>query len=153
VSAFPTLRTLIEDGVDPVRSDTELVTLEGPPDAKTIGMWLRDNSDTNELVATNYLRNKSSALLGAYSLAAWSQREFLILGPSLSFKSPKTTRAIELSETFAESPSAAVASELRENGVRWFIVDLDTTITRSWEPFAEVVAMTWRFWLLRLNMT
>jgi hypothetical protein len=73
------------------------------------------------------------------------------MGPSLSFDSLSTSNAIELSESFATQPSTSSARQLAELGVEWFVVDLDKTTLRDWEPYAETTAMTWRFWILRLR--
>jgi hypothetical protein len=124
--------------------------LVGPPDARTSALWLRDNSAPHDLVATNYLRDKAGEFDNDYSLAAWSRREFLVLGPSLSFDSTLTDEAIKISEEFGVKPSAELAADLRAQGVKWYIVDLDKTPLRSWEPYAETVVMTWRFWVLQL---
>lgn len=150
VGVSPTVERLINDGVQPITSDIEMNTLVGPPDARTVALWLRDNSVPSDLVATNYLRDKSGEFDNDYSLAAWSRREFLALGPSLSFDSASTGEAIRISEEFGVRPSVELAARLRAQGVKWYIVDLDKTPLRSWDPYAETVVMTWRFWVLRL---
>jgi hypothetical protein len=151
VGIFPTIERLASDGVRPNISETEMNVLIGPPDARTVALWLRENSARQDIVATNYLRDKYGEFDNDYSLAAWSRREFLVLGPSLSFSSVSTDEAIRWSEEFGRLPSAESAAYLKSQDVKWYIVDLDKTPVRSWEPFAETVVMTWRFWVLRLR--
>jgi len=151
VGLSPIASRLSEEGWQPVLSDLERNVLTGPPDAITAATWLRDNSEPRDIVATNYLRDKSGEFENDFSLAAWSQREFLVIGPSLAFDSALTDSAIDISEEFALRPSALLAAELRSRGVKWYIVDLDKTPLRSWEPYAEIAVMTWRFWVLRLR--
>jgi hypothetical protein len=151
VGTASTVERLIGDGIRPTYTEPQVNVLLGPPDARTVAHWLRDNSEITELVATNYLRDKSGDLSSDYSLAAWSRREFLVLGPSLSFSSVSTDEAIRWSEEFGRLPSAESAAYLKSQDVKWYIVDLDKTPVRSWEPFAETVVMTWRFWVLRLR--
>ena len=146
----PVIRSLANEGWRPIVPDIEMNVLIGPPDARTSALWLRDNSAPHDLVATNYLRDKAGEFDNDYSLAAWSRREFLVLGPSLSFDSTLTDEALKISEEFAVKPSAELAADLRAQGVKWYIVDLDKTPLRSWEPYAETVVMTWRFWVLQL---
>jgi hypothetical protein len=147
----PTVSGILKDGISPSYSVTELNSLTGPPDAHTAGEWLKKNSRQDAIMATNSLRTKEGDLGGDFSLAAWSGREFLVMGPSLSFDSLSTSNAIELSESFATQPSTSSARQLAELGVEWFVVDLDKTTLRDWEPYAETTAMTWRFWILRLR--
>ena len=151
VGVAPTVVRLVDEGVRPTISDVETNVLVGPPDARTAALWLKDNSEVSDIVATNYLRDKKGKLDNDYSLAAWSQREFLVLGPSLAFDSALTVEAVSISEEFALKPSSELAEHLRTRGVRWYIVDLDKTTLRDWEPYAETTAMTWRFWILRLR--
>lgn len=147
----PTVAGILKEGVSPSYSVTELNSLAGPPDARTAGEWLKKNSRQDAVIATNFLRTKDGDFGGDFALAAWSGREFLVMGPSLSFDSSSTSNAIELSESFAAQPSTSSARQLVELGVEWFVVDLDKTTLRDWEPYAETTAMTWRFWILRLR--
>jgi len=132
-------------------SAASLTELLGPPDTQTAGHWLAQNSKTDDLAATNYLRGKDGRFTSDYSLAMWSGREFLVLGPRLAFDSFDLERAISASEEFAASASPNSAEYLAERGVDWFVVDLDSTSIRSWEPYAETAAMTWRFWVLKMK--
>lgn len=151
VGAQPIAWRLLATGVNPELSSVQMARLLGPPDAQTIGIWLRQNSDDDDLIATNYLRDREGEFSADYSLAMWSEREFLVLGPRLIFDSPTIQPSISASEDFAATASPESAQYLSERGVDWFVVDLDTTSLRSWEPFADVAVMTWRFWVLRLR--
>jgi len=133
-------------------SRAEVESFIGSFDSELAGKWLRANSELSDRVATNYLRDPSTgAQLSDFSLAAWSEREFLLVGPrfSESFSSIKTAEL--LSESFADQPTEGDATELSRMGVQWFIIDLLNTDRRSWMPFGEVVYKTDRFWILRLT--
>lgn len=132
-------------------SQVDLASLLGPPDSETAGVWLKHNSKSSDLVATNFLRDRDGEFTADYSLAMWSHREFLVLGPRLTFDSPSVPPSIAASEEFAASASSNSAEFLRNQGVDYFVVDLDSTFLRSWEPHADVVAMTWRFWVLKMR--
>ena len=142
---------LINDGVQPVTSDVTLVRLLGAPDGQTVGLWLSNNTHESDLIATNHLRDRAGQLGTDFTLGMWSERPFLVLGPKLGFESLQQSAAITASEDFAVSASGTSAEYLLSQGVDYFVVDLDTTSLRSWEPYADVVAMTWRFWVLKMR--
>ena len=151
IGTLPIATHLASSGFRSEISQAAVANLLGPPDSETTGIWLKNNSKTSDLVATNYLRDREGEFTADYSLAMWSHREFLVLGPRLAFDSPAVSPSIAASEEFAASASADSAEFLRGQGVDYFVVDLDTTSLRSWEPYADVVAMTWRFWVLKIR--
>jgi len=142
---------LIADGVQPVTSGVSLVRLLGAPDGQTVGLWLSNNTHESDLIATNHLRDRAGQLGTDFTLGMWSERPFLVLGPKLGFGSPQQDASVTASEDFAVSASRTSAEYLLNQGVDYFVVDLDTTSLRSWEPYADVVAMTWRFWVLKMR--
>jgi len=119
-------------GIEP----SELLTLLGSPQHKTVGVWLNENSLRHDLVATNISISggeETSDNITNWDLALWSQREFLILAPrQLGGSQSKKLEAMALSESFAISPSAATCRSLSQRGVRWYVVDLRLTTQRDW---------------------
>jgi hypothetical protein len=60
-------------------------------------------------------------------------------------------RRVALSRRFVDTPGAADAGVLWAAGVRWVVVDLASTTTRSWAPYAQPVETTATTEVLRLN--
>jgi len=135
------------------RSATEREEGLGPETAKATGAWLRENTPSTDLAATNYLYHPDTGQpLSDYSLGAWSQREFLVLGPNLfSYQFENRRSLYEISTYFGESQDEQTAGVLRELGVRWFVVDrLNPMSSRYWERVDSVVYKNDRFLIVRL---
>lgn len=150
-SISPSVSQLIEKGTRPTLSNLEHISTVGPPDAETIGRWIQNNTSADDLVATNFLKNGNDDLGFDYSLAMWSRREFLTYDSFLSFDATAQVNYSGAIEGFAVSASNESAAFLESQGVKWYVVDLATTSRRSWEPYADIVAMTWRLWVLRMR--
>jgi len=150
-SISPSVSQMFEKGIRPTLSSLELISTVGPPDAETIGRWIQNNTSTDDLVATNYLKNGNDDLGFDYSLAMWSRREFLTYDSFLSFDATAQVNYSGKIEGFAVSALNESAAFLESQGVKWYVVDLATTSRRSWEPHADIVAMTWRLWVLRMR--
>jgi len=146
------LARLVQRGMHPELPAAELVSYMGSPDSADIGTWLRKNADANETIATNslFLEPRGGVFGDDYSLAMWSQREFLVLGPKFFGAAESASDEIELSIRFGSEPTAADASTLRQRGVRWFVVDTAETDRSTWEPFATVAFRNQRFVVLKL---
>ena len=112
-----------------------------------------ENTEASDLVATNFLFSDSAQQVFSddYSLAVWSKREFLVLGPKFFGVSETAKDKISLCVRFADSPSRTDALLLGDRGVSWFVVDLASTSQRSWEPYGDVVFRTDRFWVIKLR--
>ena len=125
----------------------------GSDEVRTVGRWLSENSEASNLVATNFLFSDSAQQVFSddYSLAVWSKREFLVLGPKFFGVSETAKDKISLCVRFADSPSRTDALLLGDRGVSWFVVDLASTSQRSWEPYGDVVFRTDRFWVIKLR--
>ena len=147
-----TSEPLYHKGIRPSTSTSELEIMLGPDESRDVGVWLREHTDADVLIATNHLFvDAEQTVLGDdYSLAVWSKREFLVLGPKFFGVSETATREIQLCKRFASSPSAADAQLLGELGVSWFVVDRASTSEQSWEPYGEVVFRAGRFWVIKL---
>jgi hypothetical protein len=148
----PTTSQIANDGIRPTVKPAELVAMLGTDDAQAAGRWLRENTQTGELLATNYLRVRSTnEFSDDYSLAMWSQRTFLVIGPKFFYASDSAKSEIDVSLRFGAEPDAASASQLFELGVDWFVVDREATSVRSWKPWAELRFESGRFAVLRLK--
>jgi len=147
-----TVSQLVDKGVRPTLPATELVSYLGDQESRVVGNWLRQNTDNDDLVATNslFVVPRSRIYGDDYSLAMWSRREFLVLGPKFFGAAETASDEIGLSIRFAAEPTEADFDSLRKRGVRWFIIDTLETDRSTWEPFATVEFKTERFVVLRL---
>jgi len=144
--------TTYEDLQDLGSPDEEIETILGSSEIQEVGVWLSENSSSGQMVATNHLfSSESENIYGDdYSLAVWSQREFLVLGPKFLDAQIVASRAIDLSIQFAERPTESVSKQLSELGVAWFVVDKSVTERRNWEPFGRTVFDNRSFAILKL---
>lgn len=93
--------------------------------------WLRDNSDENDVVATNRLLCREGDDCGSddssYLISAISQRRVLVEGPRFVIGGrpyPQwMNERIDISLDFAEAPTSEGILRLAENGVKWFYYD------------------------------
>jgi hypothetical protein len=125
-------------------------------------VWLRDHAAQDDVVATN--RQCSVPQLGDAACGRWQSRWFLtaalgrhrmyiegaeyavVLLPRLS----RVDERINLSRRFVDQPSSAEAKVLWDKGVRWVLVDLASTMARSWTPYALPAFATETSVVLRL---
>jgi hypothetical protein len=124
-------------------------------------VWLRDHSATDDIVATN--RQCSAPQIGAapcaqarwFLTAAISHRRMLIEGTdyALALKALPAWASdrVGLSRRFVDQPREADAVALWTAGVRWVVVDLASTHTRTWSPYARSAFSTRTTVILRLN--
>jgi len=135
-----------------IRTADETSIQLGSPRVIATADFLKQLSSPTDLVATNYLYDfESGRPLTDFSLGSWSQREFLVLGPSFF---PQEFDALgplyDLVLNFGESPSVGSAEVLRGFGVGWFVVDLWSTSFRDWGSVADVVYENDRFLIVKL---
>jgi hypothetical protein len=133
------------------RSVNELAQNIGSPDIQSVGFWLNQNSMPGDLVATNHIAYPNGKPLSSFDLAVWSERTFLVLGPRFGGESPAKDRAVALSLRFAENPSEEICNSLSEFGVRWFVIDLRLTQTRSWSTCTTTAYENKDFLVLQLT--
>ncbi|MGA1332962.1 MAG: hypothetical protein ACO31D_07375 [Ilumatobacteraceae bacterium] len=145
--------TLLRERAPSKIPSSELEVMLGSSEGRSVGKWLNANTEASDLVATNFLFSDSAQQVFSddYSLAVWSRREFMVLGPKFFGVSETAIDEISLSMRFAQSPSKADALSLTDRGVRWFVVDLDATSQRAWEPYGDVIFRTDRFWVIQLR--
>jgi hypothetical protein len=149
------VRQLVNEGVQPVTPSQEITSILGPLESQEVGEWLFKNSRADSIIATNFLfrsLNSETQVFGDdYSLAVWSHREFLVLGPKFFGVAETAGDEIDLCIRFADAPTEADALLLSERGVSWFVVDLLATSQRSWEPYGDVAFRSDRFWVVKLR--
>ena len=133
--------------------ESELESIIGSSEIQQVGEWLREHTAVDEQIATNhlFLDGSKEEFGDDYSLAVWSQREFLILGPKFFDASQTASEAIDLSVRFAENPTVSDARQLLERGVSWFVVDKGLTSRQTWAPFGQTVFEVGQFSVLRLE--
>lgn len=134
-------------------SSSEVIEIIGPSDVRDVGTWLRMNTRTSDLIATNYKLSEASFKYEGYPLAAWSHREFLILG----FPTPETRATQEKWIQTSRAVKEFVTSGNREGcqtmlnlGARWFVADLEHTSYRDWPKCATIEFSSDRFVILAL---
>jgi hypothetical protein len=133
------------------RSVDELAQNLGSLENQNVGMWLKANSIPTDLIATNHIIDVSGEFSPSFDLAVWSERTFLVLGPRFLGESPEKDGAVALSLGFADNPSEGTCNALSESGVRWFVVDLRLTQTRSWNVCTATAYEHQDFVVLRLT--
>lgn len=143
--------TSVRDFKPKISADVTTIYL-GTQDIQTIAARLKQVSRESDLIATNHLFSIQGGALSDFSLAAWSGREFLILGPRFGGEIiGRKAEAIENSMQFADAPTTVTCRPLEEAGVRWFIVDLQLTDTRNWSVCAEEIFRAGDFTLLSMR--
>ena len=118
--------------------------------------WLRDESDVDDVVATNRFCSDDAArypdCYASWSLvAATTGRRVHVEIPEFAyFVTPKMAERVADSIAFVDAPSADTAAKLATASVSWVYVDKAVTVARSWEPWARVEYENDRAAVLRL---
>jgi len=133
--------------------------------------WLRDNSSSDAIVATNRFC-LATTYCGPHKwflASAISHRQMLIEGYYYSVgqypEPPWAQKRIDVSERFGEGATLADATYLKSQGVSYFIVDLEfvwsyknenwetleSAQSKSWEPYATTVFENSEMAILKLN--
>jgi hypothetical protein len=124
-------------------------------------VWLRDHSAQQDVIATNRqctapeTRGKPCGSTERWFLtAALTGRRMYVEGADYAISQPHPAwidRRVTVSRRFVDTPGAADAGVLWAAGVRWVVVDLASTATRTWAPYAQPVETTATTEVLRLN--
>jgi len=134
-----------------IRSTSEVSAIYGSVEERDLGIWLRSNSDPEDLIATHQFRDTQSGELSSnFALASWSQREFLVLGPRFLRDTKDLEKNMQLCDYFGAQPSVNSAGELRQLGVDWFVVDLHKSQFLTWEKTWDVRFDNGRFLVVKL---
>lgn len=119
------------DEISRVRSMEEIELYVGPPEIQEIGQWINKETGKHDVVATNYmLQPNTGRAYSDYALAAWSDREFLVMGIfGVGFDSSDVahvaTRDAVIALTNDLSPDAL--DVVKGYGVKWLVVDREHT--------------------------
>jgi hypothetical protein len=151
-------------GAASVDFDTSSYNSATPPGSTSraiyeVGQWIRTNTRSNDLLATNYFFEETGGSIMELELAAWSQREFLVLGPQITGRGETWTTeetrardaAIDVSESFSHEPTDLSCGQLRQWGVKWYVVDKSKTINRDWSVCSSVEFSNELFLVLSLG--
>ena len=149
----PTTREVWREGTKPAVPTDEIDSLLGSQDHQNVGRWISTNTEEASKLATNSLfRDRLRNDYGDdFSLAVWSQREYLVLGLKFFGISEIAPLEIDVSMRFADNPDLSDAQFLRAQGVSWFVVDTRLTSRRVWEPFGRIAYSNGRFVVLKLQ--
>jgi hypothetical protein len=121
--------------------------ISGSNQYRNLLLWLRDNSDQKDVIATNRycsiatepppgcraIWSLTSAITGRQMLSEGTWTTNIISG----FEDEAEKRR-SLVENFVNLPTKQTRALLSDYGVRWVIADYAVTNSRSWGEFAEV---------------
>ena len=118
--------------------------MSGSTDYRELLFWLRDNSDEDDLVATNRQcvdsTERAPACSGLWSLtSAIADRQNLVEGvyPHGSSRGERELRQ-EIIDEFINNSSPLKRNSLLDYGVRWVVADYAVTKTRNWGSVANI---------------
>ena len=119
-------------------------SISGSPDVRSAAIWLRENSDGDDIVAVNRFCNLTSDELPGCQ-AYWnvvssiSGRRMYVENLDWTARSATGARdrAYEV-ERFVNDPTERNAEFLETANVSWVFVDKAVTAQQNWEPWAEV---------------
>jgi hypothetical protein len=143
------------------------------PDQFKIAEWINENTDTNEIGASNFLCGTSiepggrtpslniSSVCKNRNMLPWisalTHRRMIIDAPLTSLMGAGAV----LEERFRVNYNAVLAfgsrgdsasyEILEEQGVSWYIVDREQSNLRSWQPYANIVFTTDRYHILHFT--
>jgi hypothetical protein len=118
--------------------------------------WLRENSEFDDLVGTNFLSGTTAEDFNTdskypnsrFGISAISQRRVLIEGAAwahVGIVFPKTidqpnwlVERIAMSHRFASRPDAIAADYMKKMKINWFVVDKTKQMPNSWSPYATI---------------
>ncbi|CAB5065567.1 unannotated protein [freshwater metagenome] len=121
--------------------------ISGSAQYRTLLLWLRNNSDNKDVVATNRYCSTSTDV-PASCIAMWSLTS-AITGRQMLSEGSWTVNIVSgiadeaevrrnLVENFVNDPTNESKKLLLGYGVRWVVADFAVTNARSWGEFAEV---------------
>jgi hypothetical protein len=152
----------------PELSVEESATAIGTTDEITVGKWLRTNTDKSSLIATNhfcgpvcsgadwfendYLRLNDTYIFpesptgyGTFNfiLSDYAERRFLIEGARFllvnGMPREDVRERMNAVLAFANEPSSASISLLKDFGVDYFVIDKQSTTKRDWRMMAQEI--------------
>lgn len=138
--------------------DKKIEPISGSEKRKEALTWLEQNSNENDLVATNRfcIPNVDPCNKKWYLVSAISRRRLLIegfgyglpLGKGVSVASERMINSME----FGRKPNRHLWEYLKSFNVQWFVVDSAAgRVTDTWEPFATVVYQNSEMKILKVS--
>lgn len=145
--------------------DDEYASVESQ--IKTVTNWMKSNSAKDDIFATNReIPDFSiSAKPQELPVSIMTHRQSYIEAPhiglglrpdyprdpvSQSKQIKEILKRLQVSYHFPIKPSREFLTELQENNVKWFVVDLGNTELRDWEPYATTRFMNEKVAILEL---
>jgi hypothetical protein len=136
---------------------THIEPISGSRDRVVALTWLRNNSEENDIIATNRycIPYIEPCIKRWYLVSAISRRRVLAEGFGYGFpvgdgNTVATERSLNSSE-FGRKPNQHLWEYLTSSNVRWFVVDAAAgRVTDSWKPFATVVFQNSEMKILKL---
>lgn len=146
-------------------NDALVANVLGPSDVFEVGRWLRDNTDKDDVIATNYQCrpgefNRCSKTIAGETDVPWATANWMLMAES-------RREFLYLSQPFVDDPSYAQLhrisilpgtqtipdfSELRSRGVDYFIAIREATLPDAWSIINDqAIFMTPNFAVMLLN--
>jgi hypothetical protein len=130
--------------------------ISGSPNRIAALTWLRNNSDENDIVATNRfcIPGVKPCDMKWYLVSAISKRRMLVEGAREPVLDPGALveEKISASIEFGQSPSKQSYDFLRNFNTQWFVVDASmSNLNPTWEPYASVEFENAEMKILRLK--
>jgi hypothetical protein len=134
------------DQIDPI---------SGSPGRLEALTWLRENSSTDDIVATNRfcISGNEQCDMKWYLVSAISKRRMLVEGNREPVADPNASikQKIDVSMEFGRSPTQKSFEFLKKFGTRWFVVDTSPGhFISKWEPYASIGFKNSEMTILRL---
>jgi len=127
------------------------------PDHAEAGQWLRNNSSTYDVVASNrqcsQVGEPVTLCINFWALtAALTQRRMVIEGSDYRFNTDVVRNyRTALSTNFILLPTVTEHAALWNLGTRWLWIDSGETNPGSWEPFGSITFINSHITVVRLN--
>lgn len=129
--------------------------ISGSPGRLEALTWLRENSSTDDIVATNRfcIPGYDQCDMKWYLVSAITKRRMLVEGnrEPVADEEALIRQKIETSVEFGKSPSHNSFEFLKRFGIKWFVVDAAAgSLNSTWEPYASIAFENKEIKILRL---
>ena len=118
------------------------------PDRLSALIWLRENSDKDDIFAQNTILPESEYLYSLIMTTTIRRRAYLEAPIYGGVATEDTNTRLTTSQDFPSTPSASKLENMIN--VKWFVVDLANTELRDWEPWATTRFMNEKVAILEL---
>lgn len=137
-----------------IRSTEEVSSLMGPAEIQSVGKWIEKKTDKDDLVATDYrFLPGTGAAYSDYALAAWSNREYLLMdlsGPWFDENSLLQARVREEIISLGSNLNSNSRDNIKKYGVKWFVVDKWNSSIVDWRRDWDVEYENERFLVVKI---